>query len=273
MLPLWQDWIRRGWVSGELYAGPWANVGTPARSRRARRAAATALRPHHHTTRKADERPIAMNPLLDFSGLPRFDAIRPEDVSPAVDELVARARAAAEAVATDARPADVGHRGRAARRCSRPASIARGARSTTSTPSSARRRLRDAYHASLPKITALLHRSRAGRAPLRPLQGARCLAGVRGRRTPRDGSSSTTSSATSVLGGADLPAGAEGATQGGRGRARRPVGEIRRQRARRDQRLRALRRRREQRARRDSRRRARGGARRRARRRAAPAGS
>ncbi len=30
MLPLWQDWIRRRWVSGELYRGPWANVGTPA---------------------------------------------------------------------------------------------------------------------------------------------------------------------------------------------------------------------------------------------------
>jgi MurNAc alpha-1-phosphate uridylyltransferase len=30
MLPLWQNWIRRGWVSGERYAGPWANVGTPA---------------------------------------------------------------------------------------------------------------------------------------------------------------------------------------------------------------------------------------------------
>jgi MurNAc alpha-1-phosphate uridylyltransferase len=29
MLPLWQDWIRRGWVSGELFAGAWANVGTP----------------------------------------------------------------------------------------------------------------------------------------------------------------------------------------------------------------------------------------------------
>jgi MurNAc alpha-1-phosphate uridylyltransferase len=29
MLPLWQSWIRRGWVSGELYCGAWANVGTP----------------------------------------------------------------------------------------------------------------------------------------------------------------------------------------------------------------------------------------------------
>ncbi len=30
------------------------------------------------------------NPLLDFSGLPRFDAIRPEHVTPAVDALLAR---------------------------------------------------------------------------------------------------------------------------------------------------------------------------------------
>jgi MurNAc alpha-1-phosphate uridylyltransferase len=29
MLPLWLEWIGRGWVSGERYAGPWANVGTP----------------------------------------------------------------------------------------------------------------------------------------------------------------------------------------------------------------------------------------------------
>ncbi|MEO8754761.1 MAG: N-acetylmuramate alpha-1-phosphate uridylyltransferase MurU [Casimicrobiaceae bacterium] len=30
LLPLYHDWIARGLVSGELYAGPWANVGTPA---------------------------------------------------------------------------------------------------------------------------------------------------------------------------------------------------------------------------------------------------
>ena len=29
MLPLYRDWIERGIVSGERYAGPWANVGTP----------------------------------------------------------------------------------------------------------------------------------------------------------------------------------------------------------------------------------------------------
>jgi MurNAc alpha-1-phosphate uridylyltransferase len=28
ILPLYRDWIVRGWVSGELYIGPWANVGT-----------------------------------------------------------------------------------------------------------------------------------------------------------------------------------------------------------------------------------------------------
>jgi MurNAc alpha-1-phosphate uridylyltransferase len=29
LLPLLHDWISRGLVSGELYQGPWANVGTP----------------------------------------------------------------------------------------------------------------------------------------------------------------------------------------------------------------------------------------------------
>ena len=35
-----------------------------------------------------------MNPLLDFSGLPRFSEIRPEHVAPAIDELLAAARGA-----------------------------------------------------------------------------------------------------------------------------------------------------------------------------------
>lgn len=42
------------------------------------------------------------NPLLDFSGLPRFDAIRPEHIGPAIDALLAQAESAvraAEAVA------------------------------------------------------------------------------------------------------------------------------------------------------------------------------
>jgi oligopeptidase A len=32
------------------------------------------------------------NPLLDFSGLPRFDLIRPEHVTPAIEQLIAKAR-------------------------------------------------------------------------------------------------------------------------------------------------------------------------------------
>ncbi len=39
-----------------------------------------------------------MNPLLDFSGLPRFDAVRPEHVGPAVQELMTQASAALERV-------------------------------------------------------------------------------------------------------------------------------------------------------------------------------
>jgi MurNAc alpha-1-phosphate uridylyltransferase len=30
MLPCYRDWISRGWASGEIFDGPWANVGTPA---------------------------------------------------------------------------------------------------------------------------------------------------------------------------------------------------------------------------------------------------
>ena len=29
LLPLYLDWIARGWVSGERFDGPWSNVGTP----------------------------------------------------------------------------------------------------------------------------------------------------------------------------------------------------------------------------------------------------
>ncbi|MDP3134500.1 MAG: oligopeptidase A, partial [Burkholderiaceae bacterium] len=42
-----------------------------------------------------DARP---NPLLDFSDLPRFDAITPECIGPALDELLANTNAALEQV-------------------------------------------------------------------------------------------------------------------------------------------------------------------------------
>ncbi|MEO6410790.1 MAG: M3 family metallopeptidase [Burkholderiaceae bacterium] len=46
------------------------------------------------------------NPLLDFTGLPRFDAIRPEHVCPALDRLLADADAALARATSEAVPAD-----------------------------------------------------------------------------------------------------------------------------------------------------------------------
>lgn len=42
-----------------------------------------------------------MNPLLDFSGLPRFSEIHPEHVTPAVDELLAHCRAVVDGAVAD----------------------------------------------------------------------------------------------------------------------------------------------------------------------------
>ena len=94
-----------------------------------------------------------LNPLLDFSGLPRFDAIRPDDVSPAVDDLLARARATLEAVATDARPATfatvVEPLDDVLDRIDRAWGAVSHLNAVVSTPA-----LRAAYHANLPKLTA-----------------------------------------------------------------------------------------------------------------------
>ena len=45
------------------------------------------------------------NPLLDFSALPRYDAIGPEHVAPAIDTLVGEANATIERIATSDAPA------------------------------------------------------------------------------------------------------------------------------------------------------------------------
>lgn len=44
-----------------------------------------------------------MNPLLDFSGLPRFGDIRPEHVTPAMDQLLAESRSTVESLLADQR--------------------------------------------------------------------------------------------------------------------------------------------------------------------------
>ena len=46
-----------------------------------------------------------MNPLLDFSGLPRFDAVTPAHVAPAIDELLAANRSLIERLAAAETPA------------------------------------------------------------------------------------------------------------------------------------------------------------------------
>jgi len=92
----------------------------------------------------------AGNPLLDFSGLPRLAEIRPEHVSPAVDELLAQARAAV-AAAESAAPtwgAFVAPLEDAHERLGRAWGQVSHLHGVMDTPP-----LRQAYNASLPKIS------------------------------------------------------------------------------------------------------------------------
>jgi oligopeptidase A len=90
------------------------------------------------------------NPLLDFSGLPRFSAIKPEQVGPAMEQLLAEARAAMRA-AEDA-PATwqdfVQPLENATERLSRSWGQVEHLHAVLDSPA-----LREAYNASLPKIT------------------------------------------------------------------------------------------------------------------------
>ena len=91
------------------------------------------------------------NPLLDFSGLPRFSAVRPEHVVPAMDALLADARAALERAAsgpgapawdTFVEPLDD-----AVERLVRAWSQVRNLNAVVSTPA-----LREAFNAALPRV-------------------------------------------------------------------------------------------------------------------------
>src|SRR5438105_1110183 len=91
-----------------------------------------------------------MNPLLDFSGLPRFAELKPEHVAPAIDELLAQGRdavaAALEAPATwDAFIAPLED---ANERIGRAWSQVAHLHAVLDSPP-----LREAYNANLPKIT------------------------------------------------------------------------------------------------------------------------
>jgi oligopeptidase A len=93
------------------------------------------------------------NPLLDFAGLPRFDLIRAEHVAPALDTLIAEARAAVAAVANDRGAATwasvVTPTETAFDHLDRAWGAVRHLNAVVNTPA-----MRDAYNATLPKVTA-----------------------------------------------------------------------------------------------------------------------
>lgn len=91
------------------------------------------------------------NPLLDFSGLPHFDAIRPEHIAPAIDRLLAEAEAAvktAETVAPVTWETFVVPLDDATERLARAWNQVAHLEAVTNTPA-----LRSAYNAQLPKVT------------------------------------------------------------------------------------------------------------------------
>ena len=91
------------------------------------------------------------NPLLDFSGLPHFDEIRPEHIVPAIDQLLAEAETAvktAEAVAPVTWETFVVPLDDATERLSRGWNQVAHLEAVVNTPA-----LRAAYNAQLPKVT------------------------------------------------------------------------------------------------------------------------
>jgi oligopeptidase A len=91
-----------------------------------------------------------MNPLLDFSGLPRFSEIKPEHVTPAIDELLAAGRATRAAV-THADPSwetFVAPLEDANERIARAWGQVSHLHAVLDSPA-----LREAYNANLPKLT------------------------------------------------------------------------------------------------------------------------
>lgn len=91
------------------------------------------------------------NPLLDFSGLPRFDAIQPEHIAPAIDTLLAQAEAAvkqAETVSPVTWDTFVVPLDDATERLWRAWGQVGHLQGVVNTPE-----LREAYNANLPKVT------------------------------------------------------------------------------------------------------------------------
>ena len=122
------------------------------------------------------------NPLLDFSGLPRFDAIRAEHVTPG-HRPASRRRPRGGRDRRDRRAtAHVGQRRRPARRRARPhrPRVGRGQSSQRGREFAGAARGLQRQPAEAHRFP---HRSRAGSAPLRPLPRARGGAGLRDERS------------------------------------------------------------------------------------------
>ena len=93
-----------------------------------------------------------MNPLLDFTGLPRFAEIKPEHVAPAIDRLLAENRALIERLLSDSAPPTwqdfIVPMEDANERLSRAWGPVGHLNAVMNSPE-----LREAYNATLPKIT------------------------------------------------------------------------------------------------------------------------
>src|ERR671939_2199897 len=91
-----------------------------------------------------------MNPLLDFSGLPRFAELKPEHVTPAIDALLAEGRAAVQSAiaAPPTWDAFVAPLEDANERIGRAWSQVAHLHAVLDSPE-----LREAYNANLPKLT------------------------------------------------------------------------------------------------------------------------
>ena len=98
-----------------------------------------------------------MNPLLDFSGLPRFAEVRVEHIGPAIDTLVAGVRATVDAIAAEATSGKpptwdsvVAPQFAAMERLDRAWGVVSHLNAVINSPA-----LREAYNANLQKVTAL----------------------------------------------------------------------------------------------------------------------
>jgi Zn-dependent oligopeptidase len=165
-----------------------------------------------------------MNPLLDFSGLPRYDAVQSTDVAPAIRQLIAENRALIERLSQPETPATwadfVQPMTDAGERLSRAWGIVGHLHGVNDVPE-----WREAYNALLPEISGFYADVGQNLALFAKYKALRESPNTRG--SPRYASASwTTRCATSASSGAEPAGRPEAALQGDPGRALGPGGEV-----------------------------------------------